>query len=85
MDFNELNNNEGLTKALAPKTEPVLNTDFLTLKEMEKAHIFSALELSGGNKTQAAKLLGVSLKTIYNKLNEYNKVVEVVGQDQEAI
>jgi DNA-binding NtrC family response regulator len=45
---------------------------FLTLEEVEKAHILQALELSGGSKVKAASLLGVSVKTVYNKLNSYN-------------
>ena len=31
------------------------------------------LEATGGNKTRAAEILGVSLKTLHNKLKEYNK------------
>jgi len=33
--------------------------------------IFSTLRKCGGNKTRAAALLGVSLKTLYNRLNAY--------------
>lgn len=46
----------------------------VTLAELERKHIATALNRFGGNKTQAAKALGVSLKTLYNKLNEYAKV-----------
>lgn len=42
-----------------------------TIGEMEKALIFEALNRSGGNKTRASKLLGISVRTIRNKLNEY--------------
>ncbi|WP_343328842.1 sigma-54 dependent transcriptional regulator [Polaribacter staleyi] len=41
-------------------------------KENEKALIISALEEVGNNKTQAAKLLNITRKTLYNKLKEYN-------------
>ncbi|MCH2177823.1 MAG: sigma-54 dependent transcriptional regulator [Mariniblastus sp.] len=41
-----------------------------TLKEIEMQAIHSALEQTGGNKTAAASQLGVSLKTLYNKLNQ---------------
>jgi len=50
---------------------------FPTLAEVEKAHLDRALEKAGGNKAQAAKLLGVSIKTVYNKLNNYYKKAEV--------
>lgn len=59
---------------------PVVHYTFykvVTLAELEKAHILTALKHTGGDKREAAKLLGVSLKTLYNKLNEYNKPVEV--------
>ncbi len=41
---------------------------FPTLKELEAAHVRQALELAGGNKTRAAKLLGISRTTLYEKL-----------------
>lgn len=37
----------------------------------EEARIRRALEAAGGNKSQAAKLLGVDRKTLYNKLRLY--------------
>jgi len=46
-------------------------TDMPTLEQLEQRYINLALQKSGGNKIQAAKLLGVSVKTIYNKLNSY--------------
>jgi len=41
---------------------------FLTLAEMEKAHILKALKQAGGNKEQAAKLLGIGRSTLFRKL-----------------
>ncbi|MFN7974243.1 MAG: sigma-54 dependent transcriptional regulator [Acidobacteriota bacterium] len=38
---------------------------------MEEEQILRALKESGGNKTKAARLLGVSLKTLYNRIHEY--------------
>jgi DNA-binding NtrC family response regulator len=37
----------------------------------EKAAIEAALKSSGGNRTHAAKALGISRRTLHNKLNEY--------------
>ena len=45
----------------------------VTLAELERKHIATALNRLAGNKTKAAVALGISLKTLYNKLNEYTK------------
>jgi DNA-binding NtrC family response regulator len=42
-----------------------------TLAAAERVLIFATLEMCHGNKTRAASMLGVSLKTLYNRLNEY--------------
>lgn len=44
-----------------------------TLEEMEKELIKRTIEYSGGNKTRAAQMLGVSSKTLYNKLERYGQ------------
>ncbi len=45
---------------------------FLNLFLLEKEAIIKALNETGGNKTQAAKLLGIGLRTLHRKINEYN-------------
>jgi len=40
----------------------------------EKSAIEAALKSSGGNRTHAAKALGISRRTLHNKLNEYGIV-----------
>ena len=42
-----------------------------TIAELEKQAIGVALRQSGGNRTQAAQLLGISIRTLRNKLQEY--------------
>ena len=42
-----------------------------TISEMERQLIMRTLEHFTGNKRQAAKALGISLKTLYNRLNDY--------------
>jgi DNA-binding NtrC family response regulator len=44
-----------------------------TLEDMEKELISRTIEFSDGNKTHAAQILGVSTKTLYNKLERYRK------------
>lgn len=45
----------------------------LTLREIEREAIYQALELFQGDKPKAAQHLGISLKTLYNKLNGEQK------------
>lgn len=47
-----------------------------TIAEMEKKLIYLALEKTHHNKTRAAEILGISIRTLRNKLNEYNQVSE---------
>ena len=42
-----------------------------SIADVEKRLILATLELHGGNKRKAAEMLGVSLKTLYNRLNTY--------------
>ena len=42
-----------------------------TLKEMEKVMVARALEATGGNRTKAAKLLGITYPTLKKKIDEY--------------
>ena len=53
------------------KIEDNYNKEIMTVYEMEKDLILRALEKTGGNKTKAAELLGISSRTLRNKLNEY--------------
>jgi len=42
-----------------------------TVYEMERALIMETLRATGDNRTEAAKLLGISIRTLRNKLHEY--------------
>jgi len=50
-----------------------------TVGEAERLLILRTLEFTGQNKTRAAELLGVSLKTLHNKLKEYEYTRENGG------
>ncbi|MGM0418916.1 MAG: sigma-54-dependent transcriptional regulator [Thermodesulfobacteriota bacterium] len=44
------------------------NQDFISLKELERRYIKHVLEKTGGNKRQAAGILGIGRKTLYRRL-----------------
>jgi DNA-binding NtrC family response regulator len=51
--------------ATAPESTPV------TLEELEREHILRVLSESDGNRERAAAILGISSRTLYRKLREY--------------
>ena len=44
-----------------------------TIDDAERELITRTIEFAGGNKTRAAEILGISAKTLYNKLERYEK------------
>ncbi len=54
-----------------PPAQPAAETAVQALHEIEKKAILRTLEVCGGNRTQAAKVLDISIRTLRNKLHEY--------------
>jgi len=63
----------------APAAPPEEGGGMVSLAEVEKRHILAALEKTRQNRTHAARILGISIRTLRNKLNEYG----VKGKDSE--
>lgn len=68
----------GTAGAVSPVQDPASASDaasfggaVIPLHEMERIMIAKGLEQTSGNRTQAAELLGISVRTLRNKLNEY--------------
>ena len=59
--------------AAAPQSSPV------TLEELEREHILRVLNESEGNRERAAAILGISSRTLYRKLREYETQVTSLG------
>lgn len=59
------------TEPPRPSIAPAPSEGVVPLHELEKRAIFDALEKTNGNRTQAADLLGISIRTLRNKLAEY--------------
>ncbi len=57
--------------ALSNISEKAENYGSITLHELEKKHILQTLRELGFNRTQTANRLGISIRTLRNKLNEY--------------
>ncbi len=56
-----------------------------TVGEAEKKLIVKTLESTGNNKTRAAEILGISLKTLHNKLKEYGAASADGAADKEEL
>jgi DNA-binding NtrC family response regulator len=54
------------------KHAPAAGESSQNLFEMEKTAILEALDKVGGNKAKAAKTLGIGLRTLYRKLQQYD-------------
>jgi DNA-binding NtrC family response regulator len=61
-----------LTKAPVSDANSIRLGVGTTVEEAEKQLILKTLETTHNNKTRAAEILGISLKTLHNKLKEYN-------------
>jgi len=67
-DHNKLSERDFLFKS---RLIPVEGTALVDLKQNEKAIIKKAIELNGGNLSRAARHLGISRRTLYNKITKY--------------
>lgn len=60
-------------------------TGYPTMKQVEKEYFLAVLHSVNGNKAKAAKILGISVKSVYNKFALYTTLstgvnTEVVGE-----
>ncbi len=68
-------------RILRPSSVPLLQStpektvdqgvELLTLAELEKRHIIRVLRAVGGNRQQAARILGINTTTVYRKIEKY--------------
>jgi DNA-binding NtrC family response regulator len=67
---------ESLPKALRPRSGAAVggldNVVGISLEQLEKEAIRNTLKLTGGNREQAAKILGIGERTLYRKIKEYD-------------
>jgi DNA-binding NtrC family response regulator len=73
-ELKRLANGEFNPEASEPRAATAIATSpssSLTMDEIERRAILGALDRTGGNRTQAAELLGIGLRTLQRKLKEY--------------
>jgi len=70
-------NDFSLIEEFSLPSEKAEESTQLCLKEIEKKMIKKALEKTGGNRTHAARILGISIRTLRNKLNEYKENLKI--------
>ena len=68
LDVGDVPDNVRTPAAAAPAALPAG-----TLEDMEKAKILAVLQQVGGNHSRAAQVLGISRRTLYRKLDKYEK------------
>jgi len=61
-----------IAEAAAATSSPISNPHCLSYEEMEKQHIMMALKASNGNRTKAAKMLGIARSTLYSKIKQFS-------------
>ena len=65
---------------------PVLDEDKIIgrvgmkMADIEKAAIYKTLKETGDNKTEAAKILGIGVRTLYRKLDAYEKDTDMLHE-----
>jgi DNA-binding NtrC family response regulator len=72
----------GLVSAAPGVTNPA--GEVLRLEDLEKQAIHAALRQTGGNRTEAAAALGISIRTLRNKLHEYRESGSPLPADLES-
>ena len=54
----------------------------LTLEKLEEMVIRECLRFNKGNKMQTASMLGITTKTLYNKIDKYDEIEKTVEQNR---
>jgi DNA-binding NtrC family response regulator len=70
---------DAVAAAAAPSSLGLTIAPGMTVDEAEQKLIMATLDSAGGNKTRAAEMLGISLKTLHNKLNRFKSEEGVKG------
>ena len=72
MNASELITGNDLLLETSPSEKKERRPTLLALHEIERAHILETLSSFNDNRTRTAKVLGISVRTLRNKLKEYS-------------
>jgi DNA-binding NtrC family response regulator len=83
-EIGELSSGGSLVRGIEPRDETIPPTVItlgpgMTMAEIERVAIQSALRESAGNRRKAAEQLGIGERTLYRKLREYDVDMEATG------
>mgnify|MGYP001820773214 FL=1 len=70
-DFPMITGPKGTDTSAAEELPPLNASGTVPLEEVEKATILQTMEATGGNKSEAARRLGITRKTLHKKLKAY--------------
>ena len=59
-------------QAPLPRALPRESASPLSMDQVERTHLQQTLDLVGGNRTRAAEILGISVRTMRNKIRQYD-------------
>jgi DNA-binding NtrC family response regulator len=62
-----------------------MDTTNMTLRDVERSLIYETLSKVAGNKSKASRLLGISVRTMRNKLHEYQIEDQGFGENEEEL
>lgn len=71
-------------KAPQPQPPAAAIVAGLSIAEVERAHLENILTLTHGNRTRAAAMLGISLRTMRNRIRQYGLPPRTYGQRSQA-
>lgn len=70
-EFNPASSARKTALTQTPAQAPLPSAAGTPIRQMEKQHLENTLALTDGNRTHAAEMLGISLRTLRNKIREY--------------
>jgi len=62
----------GTDRAIESQSQPIQDLIGKTFWQVEKELLYATLDHHGGDKEKSARMLGISLKTLYNRLHAYS-------------